>query len=178
MAGPELLLVFSLLAGIGLFVVYGAQIFKVRFTLGAIFLTITVACVGLALVVALGPAAFAIGRWLLLICLPPLNFVCVALLCVAVVHVRGARQAVAIGRLIPLTALATADAIRIGIGLATMRFEVAAEVYVFIFVVAYATSFTAGYACCQLIGRVKPTNSAVPAHHIHRSPSWAESDQS
>lgn len=145
---PETLLVFSLMVGVGLCVIFGAQLFRVQFSLGTVFVSVTVACVGLAMIAAMGPTVWSAIGWILMIVFPPANFIIVALLVITVLHARGEPQAVAIGRLIPLIGLAISDTFRVGGLLAALRFGPATSgLYLFVCVIAYATSLISGHVC-------------------------------
>ena len=161
----DMLLIFFVVVGAGLCIVYGAQAGKVQFSLRTVFVMVTTSCVWLAAFGTFGAAAYEMIGWLLMVLMPPVNFVLVALLTVSVLYTREEQQAVSIGRLVPLVGLAVSDTIRVGALLAASQFDGGwSWIYFLVYVVAYLTALTSGFVCREAFRKLK--KKPRPLHEV------------
>lgn len=138
----ETLLLIFLFMGVGGGIYIAARTNKIRFSLQTIFGLVTAACVLFGFVAAFGPNAIELGLRLIYGALLPLaNLIVISVLIVLTLNTRGEQQAIHIGRLVPLLALAILDVARI---IMYGPMQNGGAIYTIAF---YATAWLSGLAC-------------------------------
>lgn len=176
MSNFELAVLFCTLFGVATLVSFMALAGKIKFSLRTIFIIVTSACVGFAVISAFGDEWFTVGFWALLLGLPIANFFVVAALFVSVVNTDGETQAIRIGWLTPLVGMAIVDCFRIAFD-AGVLFK---AYYIAYYLMAYLAAWIGGLVCdrtyrsnpqyqWRLLERKRTQENSRPRHKVDRT---------
>ena len=177
----EMIFVFSMVVGIGMCVYVAFRAKKIRFSLQTIFVTVTGSCLVFAMTAAFGlETLFYAAAMLLGFFLPLLNLAIIGMVIVTIVNTRGERQAVQIGRLIPLVVLAVFDIARVlAFGFSSPLVGVGVFAYVTVFGVFYVTAWASGFASLRayfaVVAEQEASRSAEPQGHLDDGEEWSQS---
>lgn len=139
----QMAIIFLFLFGITACLVLAAQAGNIKFSLQTVFLVLTTSCVGLAMIAAFGSQVGGIVFFALFVTLPLANLVVIAALIVTAINSVGRNQAITIGYLTPLIALAFVTC-----GAFTYRLpEMEPIRHLMYYATGYITAWIAGSVC-------------------------------